>query len=250
VATNVTAAGPELKGALNVVIPRVDHRETAFSPEAFDKAYAFITGKSPAVRSIAVESSIVLNGNITGLGLQSGDAKSGNGVNNLPVPGATLQIFATDATTGERMGGAAHSRTVGTDGQWGPFSAKAGTQYEFVVSAPGYSTTHTYRSPFPRSSSVVHLRAARMADADKAAQSVVTFTRPRGYFDAQRDQLSFNGIKLPPGVPPAGAGVSSSKILITEPDVRAITAEFNGERITGRTWRAAEQRVVFLEISY
>ena len=31
-ATNVTAAGPELKGATNVVIPRIDHRETSYSP--------------------------------------------------------------------------------------------------------------------------------------------------------------------------------------------------------------------------
>src|SRR5438105_3746372 len=34
VSTGVTAAGPELKGATNVVIPRIDHRETSFSPAA------------------------------------------------------------------------------------------------------------------------------------------------------------------------------------------------------------------------
>jgi len=249
-ATNVTAAGPELRGALNVVIARIDHRETAFSPAAFAAAYQFITGKAAASQSIVPESAIVLNGRITGLGVQSLDPASGNGVNNLPIPGATLQVFATDTATGVRRGDAVHSKTVGADGQWGPFQAQAGTPYEFVISAPGYSTTHIYRSPFPRSSAIVHLRAERMADADKAAQSVVTFTRPRGYFDAQRDRLNFDGRTLPPGVPPAGAGVASSKLLLSESAVRAISAEFNGEHVTGRTWPAKDNHVVLLEMTY
>ena len=37
----------------------------------------------------------------------------GNGFNNLPIPGAVLDIFATDATTGARLGSAVHSKTVG-----------------------------------------------------------------------------------------------------------------------------------------
>lgn len=249
-ATNVTAAGPELKGATNVVLARVDHRETAFSPAAFGAAYQFITGRAPTSTRIAPEPVIVLNGRITGLGVQSGDPKSGNGVNNLPVPGATLQIHATDAVTGARSGAPVHSKAVQADGVWGPFTAQPGVAYEFVISAPGYSTTHIYRSAFPRSSDIVHLRAERLAEADRAAQSVVVFTRPRGYFDAQRDQLSFDGQTPPPGVPAAGAGVSSSRMLMTQPGVRAISAEFNGERLTGRTWPAGENRVVVLEMTY
>jgi triacylglycerol lipase len=54
-ATNVTFAGPELKGATNVVIPRIDHRETSYSPAAFEAAYRFITGKAPAATDIAPE---------------------------------------------------------------------------------------------------------------------------------------------------------------------------------------------------
>lgn len=248
--TNVTAAGPELKGAVNVVIPRIDHRETSFSPAAFAAAYQFIAGKAPSSTRIAPESVITLNGHITGLGARPGDPTSGSGVNNLPVPGAGLQVFATDAATGARLGNPVHGKAVGADGRWGPFSAQPGVQYEFVISAPGYSTTHIYRSAFARSSNIVHLRAERLADTDKAAQSVVTFTRPRGYFDAQRDQLSFDGQSPPPGVPATGAGVASSKILITQADIRPVVAQFNGERVTGRTWRAAENRVVVLELTY
>ena len=251
-ATNVTFAGPELKGATNAVIARIDHRETSFSPAAFLTAHSFIRGIGPKFPAIVPEAVIVLNGKVTGLGLNSSDAKSGNFVNNLPVPDASLQIYATDAS-GARVGAPAHEKRVGIDGQWGPFTAKAGVAYEFAISAAGYSSTHIYRSAFPRSSDIVNLRLERMADADKAntnAKSIVTFFRPRGYFDAQRDKMNFDGAALPPGVPPSGAGVASSKIIVTQPGVRSISAEFNGERITGQTWPAAENRVVTLELTY
>ena len=165
------------------------------------------------------------------------------------MPGAKLEIYATDAVSGARLGAALHSKAVGADGQWGPFMAQSTVQYEFVVSAPGYATTHIYRSPFPRSSAVVHLRPERLSDAEKSAQSVVSFFRPRGYFDAQRDQVSFDGLSKLPGVPDVGAGVASSKIVLTQAGVRAISAEFNGERLTGRTWPASENRAVLLELS-
>ena len=251
-ATNVTFAGPELKGATNAVIPRIDHRETSFSPAAFLTAHSFIRGIGPKFPAIVPEAVIVLNGKVTGLGLNSSDAKSGNFVNNLPVPDASLQIYATDAS-GARVGAPAHEKRVGIDGQWGPFTAKAGVAYEFAISAAGYSSTHIYRSAFPRSSDIVNLRLERMADADKAntnAKSIVTFFRPRGYFDAQRDKMNFDGAALPPGVPPSGAGVASSKIVVTQPGVRSIVAEFNGERLAGQTWPAAENRVVTLELTY
>ncbi|MGE0348115.1 alpha/beta fold hydrolase [Hydrogenophaga sp.] len=247
--TNVTFEGPALKGAHNVVLPRVDHRETSFSPAAFDATWRFITGRSPVTVNVPALAPVVLNGKLTGLGLNPSDPASGNYANNLPLPGAQLAVYATDPATGERKGAPVHSKTVGADGLWGPFTAQAGVPYEFVISAPGYATTHIYRSPFPRSSELIHLRAERIAAADKEAKSIVTFTRPRGYFDAQRDRMSFDGKALP-GVPPAGAGLSSARIKLMENGVRAITAEFNGEKIAGRTWPAADNRVVVLELTY
>lgn len=247
--TNVTFEGPALKGANNVVLPRVDHRETSFSPAAFDAMHRFITGQAPRTLAVIPQAPAVLNGKLTGLGLSSTDPASGNYSNNLPLPGAQLAVYATDPATGERRGAAVHSKTVGADGLWGPFTAQAGVPYEFVISAPGYATTHIYRSPFPRGSELVHLRAERIAAADKEAKSIVTFTRPRGYFDAARDKMLFDGKALP-GVPPTGAGVSSSKINVAEAGVRPIPAEFNGEKLTGRTWPAAENHLVVLELTY
>jgi pimeloyl-ACP methyl ester carboxylesterase len=247
--TNVTFEGPALKGATNAVLPRVDHRETSFSPAAFETTYRFITGQSPKTLSVTTQEPVVLHGKITGLGLVPTDPATGNYANNLPLAGAQLAVYATDPATGERQGAAAHSKTVGTDGLWGPFTARAGVPYEFVISAPGYATTHIYRSPFARSSELIHLRAERAAAADKDARSTVTLTRPRGYFDAERDTMAFDGKALP-GVPPTGAGISSAKIRLMENGVRAISAAFNGEKITGRTWPAADNHLVVLELTY
>jgi len=247
--TNVTFEGPALKGATNAVLPRVDHRETSFSPAAFETTYRFITGQGPKTLSVTTQAPVVLNGKITGLGLVPTDPATGNYANNLPLPGAQLAVYATDPASGERKGVAAHSKAVGADGLWGPFTAQAGVPYEFVISAPGYATTHIYRSPFARSSELIHLRAERAAAADKDAKSTVTFTRPRGYFDAERDKMAFDGKALP-GVPPTGAGASSSKVKLMEDGVRAISAEFNGEKITGRTWSVADNHLVILELTY
>ena len=245
--TNVTAAGPELKGATNIVIPRIDHRETSYSPAAFEAAYRFITGKAPQLTTIAAETQVVLNGKVTGLGVDPAVPQTGNFSNNLPLRGAQLEVYATDPATGARTGGALLRKTVGADGQWGPLTVPAGSPVEFVITAPGYATTHIYRSGFPRSSNIVHLRAERMADADKGAESVVTLTRPRGYLDPARDQMLLDGA-APAGVPP-GAGVASAKVKPSG-GVRSIAGEFNGERVVGQTWPAASGHLVFLELTY
>ena len=132
--------------------------------------------------------------------------------------------------------------------------ADSGTAYEFVISAPGYATTHLYRSPFARSSDIVNLRAERLAEADKEAVSVVTLTRPRGYFGVPRDRITFDGITPASGIPPGVAGVSSSKLKLGGGAGRPVAAEFASgaiqERIVGVAWPAAENRVVVLELTY
>ena len=248
--TFVTANGPELKGANNVVIDRIDHRETAFSAAAFAAAHAFILGQPAATLAITPQDIVLLDGKITSLGLAPLDPSSGNFANNLPLPGAHLDIYASDANTGARAGPAVHSVSVGSGGRWGPFRASAGAAYEFVISAPGYAITHIYRSPFARSSQLIHLRAERLPDADKDAKAWVTLSRPRGYFDAQRDTMRFDGQSPPPGLPSSGAGISTSKIKLSNDVQRPIAAEFNGERITGQTWSVEQGHLVFLELTF
>jgi triacylglycerol lipase len=247
--TGVSYDGPALKGASNVVIARIDHRETAFSPAAFAATYRFVAGREPSTTAVLPEGRIALSGKVTGLGVSSTDPASGNSANNLPLAGAQLEIYATDPATGERRGAAAYRKTIGADGRWGPFDAQGAAPYEFVIAAPGYATTHIYRSPFPRSSDIVNLRPERLGEADKTAQAVVIMSRPRGYFDPQRDTMSFDGQSPPPGALP-GAGVSSSRLRLSDTQARSVPAEFNGERIVGRTWPASQAHLTLIELLY
>lgn len=249
--TGVSYAGPELKGARNVVIPGIDHRETSYSAPAFEATYRFITGRAPARLDIVPEEQVQLSGVVTGAGVNPTDPKSGNFANNLPLPGARLEVYAVQPegpNAGARVGQAVHAQTVGADGKWGPFRAQAGMPYEFAISAPGYATTHVYRSGFPRSSDIIMLRPERIADADRAAKQIVVLTRPRGYLDAARDRMLLDG-RAPAGLPARGGMLATSKLLLQEEAPRAVQAEFNGERIAGRSWDAANGEVTVLEIT-
>lgn len=239
--TNIGYDAPALKGAENVVLPGKDHREVSFHRDAFAHIWRFITGEPPERTDIAPEAPIVLDGKITGF--------RGNDPTNLPLAGAALEVYETACATGERSGKAALTKTVGSDGRWGPFVARPGACHEFVIQAPGHAITHIYRSPFPRSSSLIHMRPARIADADKDAASIVTLNRPRGYFGLGRDTMSLDGKALP-GVSAGVAGVSAAKLKIMEPGLRSVAAEFNGERIVVRTWPARENHTVFAELHY
>lgn len=245
--TNVSFDGPALKGAENVVIPGIDHRETAYSAKAFEQMFRFITGKPPVALAIAPEPTVVLDGKLGGYWAYTARATVPT---NLPLAGATVEVFATNPATGERLGAAVHRQTIAADGRWGPFNADPQTRYEFVIAAPGYATTHIYRSPFPRSSSIVNLRAEKLLDADRDAAALVILTRPRGYFGVPRDQISLDGKSPPPGVPPGVAGVASAKLKLSDGAGRAVVGVFNDERIVGRTWPAAENHVSYLELSY
>ena len=245
--TNVTFEGPALKGADNVVITGIDHRETAFSAKAFDAMFRFLTGAAPTA-AITPEAPVVLDGKVSGYGV---DNLQGTAPSNLPLAWATIEVYAVDPATGERLGPAQYRRTIGSDGAWGPFGANSQASYEFVIGgAPGYAVTHIYRSPFPRSSAIVNLRAERLSDADKTAGAVVTLTRPRGYFGVPRDQVSLDGQSPAPGIPPGVAGVSASKVRITDGAGRAVVGVFNGERIVGRAWPAANNELTLLELTY
>jgi triacylglycerol lipase len=239
--TNVTYEGPALKGAENVVIAGIDHRETSFSAKAFAETYRFIAGKPPATLAIVAEASVVLDGIVSGLGL---DNAQGNFATNLALAGATIEIYATNAVSGERLGEAKLRKTIGSDGHWGPFAADAAARYEFVITAAGYATTHIYRSPFPRSSSIVGLHPERLAEADRGTGTPVILNRPRGYFGLPRDRITLDGVSPPAGIPSGVPGISTARIKVSDTDGRTIVGEFNDERIVGRTWPAQNQVVV------
>ncbi|MBE0626909.1 MAG: alpha/beta fold hydrolase [Burkholderiales bacterium] len=240
-ATGVGYDGPELKGAENVVIPGIDHRETAFSAPAFAQMYRFITGHTPARTDIVPEAEVVLNGKV--------NVMQGSVPTNLPATGARVEIYEVSAATGVRSGAAVHGRTTAADGLWGPFKAKPGAYYEFVVQAPGHAPTHIYRSPFPRSSDIVHLRPADFAKGDANAGSVVVMSRPRGYFGHGRDTFLLDG-QVPPGINKGVPGGSSGKLLLPAGPLRPVPARFNDETITVQNWPAKDKHLVIAEFHY
>jgi len=240
-ATGVGFDSPELKGAQNVVIPKIDHRETSYDAPAFGEMFRFITGRAPDRLAIATESRPVLNGKVNGM--------EGGVPTNLPVPGAKVAVYEVSRDTGARLGAAVHAKTTSADGLWGPFSARLDTHYEFVIAAPGHSVTHIYRSPFPRSSDLVHLRPATIAKADASAGSVVSISRPRGYFGHGRDTFTLDG-KVPPGINEGVPGAATGKLLLPAGPLRPVPARFNDEHITVQNWPAKEGHIVFAEFHY
>lgn len=241
--TGVTFEGPELKGATNLVLGAVDHRETAFSPRAFREIYKFIAGHEPARIAIAPEVEVKLSGLVTGTpgGVQT----------NRPVADATVEIYRVSADSGERMGGPIHASKTGADGRWGPVKVDPTWYLEMVLTEPDAPITHLYRSPFLRSSDIVHLRAAKpLGKADVGAGAVVRMSRPRGYFGLPRDIVLLDGKEptdVKHGVP--ADSVTTVRLQAAEAG-RAVPAIFNEERIVARAWPASENRIAVAELTY
>ncbi len=240
--TGITSEGPALKGATNLVLGTVDHRETAFSPRAFREIYKFIAGREPERIAIVPEAEVRLSGLVTGTpgGVQT----------NRPVAGASVEIFRVSPDTAERIGGAVHASQTGADGRWGPAKVDPAWFLEMVLTSAGSTTTHFYRSPFPRSSDVVHLRAARpLGPADAGAGAVVIMSRPRGYFGLPRDVVLFDG-KEPADVKAGVPTDSIATLRLPAADVgRPVAALFNLERIVARAWPASENRISVAELT-
>jgi hypothetical protein len=238
--TGVSYDSSELRGAKNVILDGLDHRETAFHKLAFGAQYEFIAGKPAGTLFIAQEPLPTLNGKVGGIA---------EGVyTNLPVAGAQVEVFEIDAKTGERKGNIpVHRKTTGDDGLWGPFIAHSEAYYEFVLRMEGQPVTHTYRSPFLRSSDEVHLRPQPFAKGDEAAQAIVIMSRPRGYFGVGRDKFSLDG-KVPPGINEGVPGTSMGKLPF-EAKPRTVVAVFNNEVIPTRTWPVKDNHIAVAEFT-
>src|SRR5947199_5960019 len=241
--TGITAEGPALRGATNLVLGQLDHRELAFHPRAVREIYKFISGNEPERLGIVPEPIVTLDGLVTGF--PAGVAT------NRPLAGATVEVYRVSPDSGARLGAPVHRRVTGPDGAWGPVTVEPGWFLEFVVEAPAHPTTHLYRSPFPRSSSVVRLRPGRpLGDKDSGAGAVVLMSRPRGYFGIPRDVVLLDG-KEPKDVT---AGVPTDSVstlrLPAGEAARPIAALFNEERIVARGWPAAENRIAIAEFTY
>lgn len=241
--TNVTSEGPALRGATNLVLGTLDHREVAFHPRAFREIFKFIAGREPERIAIVPQAEVRLSGLVTG---------NPAGVpTNRPVADSHVEVFRVAADSGERIGGALFSARTGADGRWGPAQVDPSWPLEFVLTVGGSPVTHLYRSPFPRSSDVVHLRPARPpAAAEANAGAIVMLSRPRGYFGLPRDVVLLDGKEptdVKAGVPTDS--VTTVRLPATEAG-RAVVGQFDEERIVARAWPLSENRVTIAELTY
>ena len=243
VATGVGFDGPELRGATNLVLGQLDHREVAYHPRAFREMFRFIAGSEPDRLAIVPEAQVTLEGLVTGV--------AGGVPSNRPVAGAAVEIYRVNPDTGGRMGDAVHRKTTGADGQWGPARVEPTWALEFVLASPGHPITHIYRSPFPRSSAIVHLRPGRaLAQGDASAGAVVLMTRPRGYFGLPRDVVLLDGREARDVTPGVATDATTTVRLPAGEIGRPVVGLFNEERIAARAWPAAENRITIAELTY
>ncbi len=242
-ATGTDVDGPELRGARNIVLPGLDHRETAYHPRAFREMFRAIAGREPDRLSVLPEARPVLDGLVT--------STAGGVATNRPVAGASVEIWRVHPATAERVGDEpVHRETTGADGRWGAAEVAPDWSLEFVIAAPGHPVTHSYRSPYPRSSDVVHLRPARaIAEAERAG-GVVLLTRPRGYFTLPRDVVLLDG-RQPPELRPGVAVAATATLRVPASEVgRPVPGVFNEERILARAWPASENRISVAELTW
>lgn len=182
--TGATYENAELRGATNIVLDGVDHRETAYSTRAFHEMFKVVAGHPTFSAAVTPEETPVLNGEVSGW--------AADRPTNLPLVGSEVSVFETDPENGARMGEPVHVQTIGADGMWGPFEAKNDQTYEFRIEAEGFPVHHIYRSAFPRSSDLVNLRLYPQAKEAEGQAGALQMMRPRGYFGAD-DTVSFNG---------------------------------------------------------
>jgi len=233
-ASGIGYDAPALQGATNVVLDGIDHRETAFGPRAFVEMFQFITG-CMGMPEITPEAGVQLSGLITGY--------ENKVPTNLGVAGVGVTVYETDPDTGARRGMPAYQTTTETGGAWGPFTGQPTVQYEFVVQQPGGPVRHFFRSPFPRSSSVISMRL--FEDAPLPDQGLVIYTRPRGYVATGRDTHALDGAPVP-GVK-AGVPTDASFKVPIDGSERGLPASLNGEELTVRAIPGA---VVYAEFHY
>lgn len=239
--TGVTAEGPALKGATNVVLPGTDHREVAFGAAAFEAQYRYITGRAPRTRDIVPESLVVLDGMIS--------SNVGGGPSNLPTMRAVVTVHEVNAATGERTRPAVHRGVTKADGKWGPFRASATASYEFEVAAPDSSVIlHVYRSPILRSSELINFRLPAPVAPKRDSVSVL-IVRPRGYLGLARDTVTYDNTPAS-GIPAGVPSVDRALKWFGASAPRSVRTQVNREVIVVRTQPGDARRLVSAEFQH
>lgn len=194
---NFAPPGRSMPGATNVTIPGVTHVECSTCAASFLQMYEFFTGQAPQTTDILPEPS----GHIWLAGRALFFPQ------NLGVAGSTVQIYKVNGHTGARIQNNPEATyTIDATGNWGPFKAKAGEHYEFVIVPTDNTPMHFYYEPFIRNDYLVRLLTSPAGPTgidyylDKSDnQSNLVVSRNRELWGDQginNDILAINGVNV------------------------------------------------------
>lgn len=137
-------------GATNVYIPTQSHIESATSAASFVEFFKFFNGANPSTSAISPESgtSVTIQGRAVYFPENTGAL-------------GTLNIYEVDPNTGFRVSEVAvATKTIGADGEWGPYTVKKDVTYEFAFQHNNGEKHYFYREPFTRSDYFVRLNSS------------------------------------------------------------------------------------------
>jgi len=195
--TVVDASG-EIPGATNIRLKDEDHYAVATSAASFVAIYEhFSDGESPITTQILGETEISVAGKVISFG------------ENVPMAGATIEIYEIDAPTGQHSSDTPMASAVtDSEGLWGPITVAANTIYDFKAISPDESeiTPHYYLGPFERSNPFVYLRTLPtnlslvglllgMVPFERDEAILIIFSNQRALVSG-RDTLKIAGVEL------------------------------------------------------
>ena len=216
-ATGITFEGPALRGAENLVLPGQDHREVAFSNEAFAAMFRFITGHPAATLTVRPQQSPTLSGLVTGF--------AGAAATNNALPGIHLRVAEVRSGAADKQ---VYETTTGADGAWGPFRADPRAEYSFDLESDGRHVLY-FLPPLPRSTDALNLRFVPPSPVRNRSESTLLISRPRGYFSRERDPVRIDG--QPTQAEPAGLPVSDSFVVDEPATVDTVSVTLRGETV-------------------
>jgi pimeloyl-ACP methyl ester carboxylesterase len=132
-----------------------DHVMVCTSDESFWSVYTFFNdGEKPKTLKMTPEEKPQVGGYVKSY------------IHNTPLEGATVEVWEVEQETGQRSAKKPLTTlTVAKDGQWGPYSAKHGQHYEFVVHGTKATVPlRFFRTPFTHSDRLVYFRIAANAE--------------------------------------------------------------------------------------
>jgi len=185
--------GREIVGAWNVIVPNQTHVQTATSAESFVYMYEFFTGQAPATSDIVPEppGQVRLAGRVVFF------------PQNVGVQNAILEVWRVDGDTGFRIDKKPEAvYSINGDGAWGPFKAKGGWYYEFVLFRDGAIPQHFYAESYHRSDYLIRLQTSYAISAylDKSDHTTnLNIQRDKeiwGDQGIQNDSLEINGFEV------------------------------------------------------